>query len=456
MPYHSYLYALPPIQGDGVSIEALTSYVARLAAAHSVSTGDLLMRACAPRAQRQYLCNALDWGLDSFYTRAGALNGLGAMAWQWVTLLGELTSRRDLRPLTFLSWANVLTARMLLRETQAWCPACYDAWRYAHKRVYQPLLWTARTVTMCPIHRRDLVTRCPHPGCAQALTWLASNARPGWCHRCGGWLGETTAPIAPVFQPADQQALPVACGEDSRASMWQRERLAAAGAVARLLECGLSLTEAPSRVDLARSLRALIDEHSHGELAPFGRALGMPKNTVWGWVQQRNRPELEATLRIALACKVDVSDLLSGSIAAKGGSAAQPDAGGNLAPERGRARAPARRFDIVTARGALQRVLAERAHPAPTVTQLATVLGVDRRLLYRHCGEECRELGQRHRAEARVAVRKIIGAGRYPSRRRVAQRLRKPGYLRMPEVREAADAACAKHSAPVKNKIDGH
>jgi len=54
---HSRLYALEPLGVDTSHVESLTSYMARLAAAHSVSLRTLVIQELLPLLKRDYLSN---------------------------------------------------------------------------------------------------------------------------------------------------------------------------------------------------------------------------------------------------------------------------------------------------------------------------------------------------------------------------------------------------------------
>lgn len=126
---HSRLYALEPLGLGTPNIESLTSYVSRLAEAHSVSLRTLVIQELLPLLKRDYLFNPFGNSLDAFWIEAArALNGTGILATDWAQALECLTLRTDLRFLTLLPWAAVLTQQRLLRITRAWCPDCFVEW----------------------------------------------------------------------------------------------------------------------------------------------------------------------------------------------------------------------------------------------------------------------------------------------------------------------------------------
>ncbi|TEB10646.1 TniQ family protein [Pelotomaculum propionicicum] len=179
IPPRSRLYHLEPVGIGTPYVESLTSYISRLADAHSLYTSTLVLRELA-KASSQPIYTGFD--------RSSAINGLINMATSWVSALESLTLRNDLRFLTMLTWAEVLPAVGLTRKWKAWCPTCFEEWRMAEQPIYDPLLWTLQVIKVCPYHRQYLQLKCPY--CNQddipLLTW---RSRPGYCPKCEQWLG---------------------------------------------------------------------------------------------------------------------------------------------------------------------------------------------------------------------------------------------------------------------------
>ena len=155
---HSRLYALEPLGMGTSNVESLTSYVTRLAEAHGVSLRTLVIQELLPLLKRDYLSNPFGNTLSSFWKEAArALNGTGTLAQEWAQTLERLTLRTNLRFLTLLPWATVLTQQRLLRCTRAWCPDCFMEWQATGIPIYEPLLWNVNAVSVCPRHRRALL-----------------------------------------------------------------------------------------------------------------------------------------------------------------------------------------------------------------------------------------------------------------------------------------------------------
>jgi hypothetical protein len=119
----SALYNIEPIGIGTPLVESLTSYVTRLAAAHSIHVGTFVRHIILGNFGRQYLARGPRLA-GTFWRKSLALNGTGSWAADMVKVLEALTRRNDLRQLTLLSWHEVISHRGLLRRTRAWCPQC--------------------------------------------------------------------------------------------------------------------------------------------------------------------------------------------------------------------------------------------------------------------------------------------------------------------------------------------
>src|SRR5262245_59612171 len=80
-PKRSRLYHLEPIGIDTPNIESLTSYITRLANAHTVRTRDLFYKEIVPYVSKKYLPIGINPTSGGFWsTRSSALNGTRALA----------------------------------------------------------------------------------------------------------------------------------------------------------------------------------------------------------------------------------------------------------------------------------------------------------------------------------------------------------------------------------------
>lgn len=431
-PPRSRLYHLPPVGVGTAYVESLTGYVARLAEAHSVPTRALVVREILPRLGRPHLLKPADNSLSAFWWKGTrSLNGLRGLVRDWVQAVETLTARTDVRWLTCLPWAEVLTPLGLLRPTRAWCPACYDAWQTAGQPIYEPLLWTLQGVAMCLHHRRRLQTVCPQPDCRQALPLLAPRARPGYCSQCGCWLGSTTR-----GGEIEDDALG---GEELTWQTWVVE------AVGELVAAGPHLPGFVAKEHWVMALRTCVEQGAGGNMSALARQLGVSVCTVSEWQQGRQVPHLALLLRVCDRLSLSPLRLLTGGVA-KAGSLWVSQSDGDEAPPRPtRSRTP---FDTESVRGRLEEALASEETPPPAMREIARRLGYAHSDLHTRFPDLCRAISARYLAyrragsvqrraqlltEVRDAVRQVDAQGLYPSANRVALLLSKPGFIRHPE-----------------------
>jgi len=149
MPPRSRVYSLEPIGIGTPQTESLTSYISRLAAAHSVRVRDLVVDELLAHIRRPHIPDTSQSELlDSFWrSETRALNSTRSPARRMVHALEKETGRRDLRFLTLLTWSEVVPVHQLQKMSRAWCPGCYQDWRDRGQPIYDPLLWTLAPVT---------------------------------------------------------------------------------------------------------------------------------------------------------------------------------------------------------------------------------------------------------------------------------------------------------------------
>jgi len=274
-------------------VESLTGYVARLAQAHSVSTGTLFSEVLVPRLGRPYLEVRAEVGLSSMWRSSRAMNGTLTWARDMVAALEAVTGRGELRFLTMLPWAAVLDWKGLFRESRAWCAACYNEWRQQGKPIYEALVWTIGPVVMCPKHRQTLETRCPHPGCGRSLPFLSTRSRPGFCSRCHGWLGQELRPDSGRT-----------AGERESREEWITR------AVGQLLAAGPGLEAAPTHELIAESIFRCARVLTRGFVSKLARLCGIDRETVYQWLRGTS-PGINMLLRACWHMGVSPAEFLT-------------------------------------------------------------------------------------------------------------------------------------------------
>lgn len=299
IPPRSYLYCLEPIGVGTPYVESLTGYVARLAQSHCVTTRELTINEIAPSLAQvrqssiqkaESLSQVL--GIES---RRVALNGIGLMASNLVKALATLTQRNDLYFLSLLTWAQVLTNRGLLRHWRAWCPKCYQQWRDNGQSIYEPLLWSINSALICPYHHNHLWEICPH--CHQHLVVVSGNFLPGYCNKCGQWLGSSR----------NQKVVKDFINQEAKLN-WQ---LYVVHNLGELLAAAPSLDLPPRTNRIGQAISAYINQLFQGNKAAFSRLVGINATTIGLWSNGSVIPQVEKLLLLTSCLEISMLDFLT-------------------------------------------------------------------------------------------------------------------------------------------------
>ena len=280
---HSRLYSLEPIGLGTPWVESLTSYITRLAEAHCVSTGVLFSKEIdALTGKGKILTFRLEEN-TSYSTHS--INGRGGPAGDFVRALESLTHRSGLHYLTLLPWEDVLPFQGgIQRRSRAWCVPCLHMWKADAMPVYEPLLWTLKPVTLCPVHQQLLAFVCPF--CKLQNGVLDPRTRPGHCSRCGQWLA--SLPTATVFP--DNRAL------TKDGLSWENW---VATVLGEILAAAPRLSFAPSREGIAQMIRFCIEHIADGNINKFGRELEAGRANVRMWRLGKALPKFPSLLGLA-------------------------------------------------------------------------------------------------------------------------------------------------------------
>ena len=227
--------------------------------------------------------------------RTHALNGVGTMAASLVQVLEALTLRSDLRFLTLLSWNQVIPQRGLLRSHRAWCPFCYQQQRLKGQVIYEPLLWSVAPVKVCPHHHQCLHSECPH--CHKQLSPLLGRNQPGYCPKCGEWLGSF-----PNTELSGTQVL----SEDER--RWQTYVVDSFG---ELLAAAPHLSSPPTRDRIATATSACINQVSPGNVSALACLVGVPQGQLYTWYRGTQIPVIDRLLQLCCTLEISLLDFLT-------------------------------------------------------------------------------------------------------------------------------------------------
>jgi transcriptional regulator with XRE-family HTH domain/AraC-like DNA-binding protein len=381
LPARSRLYSLAPIGVGTAFVEGLTSYVSRLAAAHSVSVGNLVGRELSDNGPGPlplvHPSKRLQNGRSLFHGFAGAsysLNGAGDSPRLWIEVLEAKTCRRELRVLTLLPFEEILPDTKLFRKRRAWCPDCFRGWRKGGDHLYDPLLWSLRPVSFCPLHRQPLQERCPW--CNRGSRPLASFTRPGHCSRCQRWLGVRSR------DEASESALDQ---HQMRHAYW------VATALGELLEATPRVPEGLMRAAFRKNLRGLVDRFAAGNATAFAQGLSISYSILDGWLNGKSAASLDGLLQLSENLNIAPINLITPGSALRNVDVKQIEKLMHDGPGH------RRRFP----NGAeIRRVLQEASKqvPPPPLTRLAHKLGFqDASRLYQIDAKLCRLIAKNYR-----------------------------------------------------------
>jgi hypothetical protein len=295
VPPRSRLFHINPVGLGTPLVECLTSYISRVAQAHSISPGALQHHE-VPKygAHRQ---NIFSCGIKSrARSFTAGINATGTLAADFVSSIGKLTARNDLQYLTMIPWKSLFPSPMLMRGVAAWCPLCLTSWEQAAKPVYVPLLWTLEVVKFCPYHRHPLRFTCPH--CSLPQPVLGQCSWVGFCARCKRRLGSDSGK-----DEAERYA--VVHQETPEWEIW------VASQIADLIQAGFHDPPLATREQLAALVRIGSDLEG---LSSFARLLGVSSTSVWEWRMGAKNPVLPASLRLARIFNVTLVNLLTGMV----------------------------------------------------------------------------------------------------------------------------------------------
>lgn len=180
----SFFFSLEPEGLGSAEVECLASYLHRLAAAHGVTLYQLIDRlrhwwpgrAGKVRRSLPKHCHSVRF------------NGYGPDVEVLVAALCLATDLPTIRACTLLSMKEIGAGNRLgsVKQTRAWCPACYREAAKSGRTIYDRLLWQVQGVEKCQLHGIALIQACKSCGGLQRNQ--ASRTSLALCESCGADL----------------------------------------------------------------------------------------------------------------------------------------------------------------------------------------------------------------------------------------------------------------------------
>jgi hypothetical protein len=281
------LFAMECLGEGSALVESLTSYVARLAQAHYLTSGILVMQELAPLFRRKSITDGR--GQCDLFSKVGAsLNGMAGIAAEAVGLLEFLTRRDSLAQLTLLPLKNVISARSSIRLHKAWCPRCLHEWNRNSQPVRDLLAWQISAIRVCPFHSAQLLWKeCPH--CGRLQLPLTRYSLPGFCSRCQGWLGTDQAATSSNVTKNEEQM---------------------ANEVRLLLEAAGQPTWSTSIVTLRNNLNYITRRFFSASCSAFANAAGLHHSSMADILRGTAKPGLSTLLQMSIAAGIPAVRIL--------------------------------------------------------------------------------------------------------------------------------------------------
>jgi transcriptional regulator with XRE-family HTH domain len=437
LPKRSRLYAPAPIDTGTAMGESLTSYLARLAAAHCVYPGILLREMILPMLEEtETQGNGPEqhplWRRDG--SGSHLINVTGSRAQAALQVLETLTMRTDLGGLSLTPLTEVFPLRGLTRSRLAWCPRCYEEWQAKEQILYDPLLWKFREVSSCVRHRVRLQTSCTN--CARSQPHLAWRSQPGYCAFCA-W---------PLF--GEQVERQESIDPETPEFVWQQWVTETLGAIVAQLP---SIQGCPGRERIRLAVNHVVKRLTDGNIAAFARFLDLSRNTVENWRQGKRIPELDMLLRLCYRLDLSLCEVLFQEEERLQPSLRDPVPSAIFPSRRRTAIDKERIFHL------LEQEASEAENPPPSLKEVGLRLGYQPTTLYKINRTACHAIAERYTAYRRKLQEKRLQGYREEIRqialylqaeqmsltqKHIARYLVQPAILRDPRVRALLREVC--------------
>lgn len=409
----SILYNLEPMGIGTPFVESLTSYITRIADAHCVQTGSLISKVYAPCLNKEYLSKISMRGGNGFFDSAIGINGLGKLANEFSELTDKFTGRSDLSCTTLKNWSSIFPNRGLLKKTKSWCPKCYEELKLSDEVIYDPLIWNFQIVNYCLKHKSPLLNICE--SCNRSVPVINRTSIPGFCSKCGNWLGSTSLTSEEEIKEGENEYL---------SDILLIEEL--------LAQTDLDL----SSIKMSELIAFYVNEVFDKSPSKAAKYLKIPRSTFILWVSGYGLPSIHYLIQICKILGISIIGFLHRKEPVK-------TLGSTDSFVKSR-----KRYDHDEIKNTLDNLIKNK-EPV-SISGVAKMIGCDRKLLSKLYKSECNQIKENYNAylqakkEERVNIKtkqlneafdSLVNHGIYPSRRRLEELLG-TGFLKEKAMQE--------------------
>lgn len=381
-----------------MDVESLASYIGRIALCYGISTGEIINLYLAPFLKKKYLLNIAANGGTRFYENSSMILNSGKVAADFCRAVSSVSGQQQLEQLTLRPYHEVFALRGIIYARRRWCPACFNEWLRQSEPIRDLLMWAMQPVMVCVDH--GVYLQCLCPACGRSSHQLERNFRPGFCPRCGVWLGLRIL-HSELVKPSEED-------------MWSAHQV-------RLILSQKESTESMSPNFFMACLKQC------GSLKQVSKRSGTPLSTLSGWVNLGRLPPLNSLLKISWSLRLPIV-----------GHAYVEEAPIHIKHEKVNG-TPDRTSGMFLLRDGIAAEWEQKAlvaianrYPPPSLRQVARELNTSPRQLRHYTPDLCRMISaaycryvailkERRREEVskelRITFKRLALAGAYPSRR---------------------------------------
>ena len=409
------LMPLEPIGRGTGEVESLSSYLTRLACDHWNTPTHLYKAILEWHSGEKATAVKSDSRIDSFTLTTSrfveALNTCSPLEF-------------DFAGLTCLSWREVLSSRVrgpLNRELR-WCVDCYRQMSDVCTPLHQRLLWSIAPATVCPSHKSRLHNSCPN--CGSTQRFLMADCVVGYCQHCGRDVFSSAAKIEYERDPNSE-------------ALWK----------SKACEDLIRVTRGDNYLEeeqLRQATYRLVNSEFEGSVRRMCKELNVSPDAYRSFLFRGQRTNLPLLIDFAYRIDVMPSELFSQNCMLRINRR-------RIAPTRQfrtyKALSDDRRQEI---RLCLRRII-DSAEELSSTTEIAAMVGINRRLLTTRFPDENAEIVRKVRARlarqkcerdeqrarrVRSRAEELMAQNIYPSDRQVLNDKRiLPSDLRLPQIK---------------------